>query len=107
MTVAATAQRRRNEGERRPTEHEEEELDKSMEGVENVEDCTLWKILGVQWDDEQGTMVVLYYDLQAVKDHGISEADLLDDEDYIREYAEYISLKAVGQWMADSRSKGR
>jgi hypothetical protein len=77
-----------------------------MEGVEYEEDGTLWKILQVQWDEDQCAMVVMYYDLKAVEDHGIAEDELLANESYMREYAEYSSLREVRQWVAES-SKGR
>jgi len=43
-----------------PTEEAQDEIDKSMEGVEYEEDGTLWKILQVQWDADQCAMVVMY-----------------------------------------------
>ena len=85
-----------------PPEEVQDEIDKSMGGVEYEEDGTLWKILQVQWDADQCAMVVMYYDLKAVEDHGIVEDELLANESYMREYAKLSSLREVRGWVAES-----
>jgi len=49
-----------------------------------------------------GGDVHLYCDLKAVEDHGIVEDELLANESYMREYAEYSSLREVRGWVAES-----
>ena len=80
-----------------------------MEGQEFEEDSTLWKIMEVKWDEEQGQFVVLYFDVQGLEDHGLTECDLEEDAEgaveYRSQYVEWSSLNEVKTWLRASNSK--
>ena len=81
----------------------------SMEGEEFEEDSILWKIMEVKWDEENMTMVVLYYDVQAVEDHGLNECDLDEDTEegiqHREQYVEWSTLREVKGWLKTSQNR--
>ena len=57
-----------------------------------------WRVLKVEWSDEYESILVYYYDVEAVASRGKAEADL-DDED---EDVEASSIKEVLEWIKKS-----
>ena len=89
--AAQAARRKAAPAPRQPTAAQATALD----GATFEDDGISWRVLKVEWSGEYESILVYYYDVEAVASRGKAEADL-DDED---EDVEASSIKEVLDWI--------